>query len=471
MGIPANDLRMTPSDFDAIVIGGGITGAGILRDLALRGARALLVEKGALGHGTTASSSHLIHGGLRYLLYDRLTTHATCWDSGHIVRIARPFLTRLPIVWPVYRDHRRGRDTVEALLESYDGFQPLKEGKKHLWLSAGETRKLVPGLKEAGLMGGLLFDEYWVDAVRLVHANVDSACRAGAKVKTETDVIGFETPGGQGDPTLGVRLRRSNNEEETVRASVVINAAGPWAGRVAALAGAHVHLRLQRGSHLVYKNTPAALGVSPFPVGLLLEATDRERYVFILPGQGKTLVGPTDIPENAGPDHLQTTEEEIRYLLQSCRRYFPTFPERYDGTTVGARPLLGQKGPEKLLSRGFRVIDHGREGGPARLVSVVGGKMSDFRLMGEDAVDVAGHWIGTLGKSQTAVLSLGGEPVTGVPVGGPPSEKLKSFLDHHPRVREGYALGCLAVGYGRRLISKNKESTLEDVLNHYKTQP
>ncbi|MBK8575619.1 MAG: FAD-dependent oxidoreductase [Elusimicrobia bacterium] len=115
---------MDPKEYDAIVIGGGITGAGILRDFALRGVRALLVEKGDLGCATTASSSHLIHGGLRYLLYDRLTTHATCWDSGHIVRIARPLLTRLPILWPVYRDHRRGLETVETLLESYDGFQP-----------------------------------------------------------------------------------------------------------------------------------------------------------------------------------------------------------------------------------------------------------------------------------------------------------------------------------------------------------
>lgn len=89
--------------YDVIIIGGGITGAGILRDLTLRGLKVLLVEKGRPAHGTTVNSSHLIHGGLRYLLYDRLTTHTTCWDSGHILRIARPLLTRLPILWPIYR--------------------------------------------------------------------------------------------------------------------------------------------------------------------------------------------------------------------------------------------------------------------------------------------------------------------------------------------------------------------------------
>jgi glycerol-3-phosphate dehydrogenase len=201
---------MNSEFFDAIVIGGGITGAGVLRDLALRGAKTVLVEKGELGQATTASSSQLIHGGLRYLLYDRLTTHATCWDSGHIVRIARPLLTRLPILWPVYRDHRRGLETVETLLESYDGFQRMKEGKKHLRLSALETRRLVPGLKEDGLVGGLLFDEYWVDAVQLVRANVASAVARGRHGADKTDVTGFAF----GPQKMGVRLRLSEGQEE-----------------------------------------------------------------------------------------------------------------------------------------------------------------------------------------------------------------------------------------------------------------
>jgi glycerol-3-phosphate dehydrogenase len=240
---------MTRTPFDAIVIGGGITGAGVLRDLALRGYRGLLLEKGDLGAATTASSSHLIHGGLRYLLYDRLTTHATCWDSGHITRIARPLLTRLPILWPVYRDHRRGLETVETLLESYDSFQPLKEGKKHLRLSALETRRLMPGLKEGGLLGGLLFDEYWVDAVNLVKANTDAACRGGAEVRVGALFLVSKNQTLRSQK-IGVRIRFEGGKETTLWASVVINAAGPWANEVASLAGASIPLRHQKGSHL-----------------------------------------------------------------------------------------------------------------------------------------------------------------------------------------------------------------------------
>ncbi|MEK7745615.1 MAG: FAD-dependent oxidoreductase, partial [Elusimicrobiota bacterium] len=141
------------ADFDAVVIGGGITGAGVLRDLALRGLNAVLLERGEPGMATTASSTHLIHGGLRYLLYDRPTTHATCWDSGNIRRIAAPLLTRMPIVWPVYRGHSHGLETVETLLESYDSFQRMKQGLPHLRLSAPATLRLFPGLSREGLLG------------------------------------------------------------------------------------------------------------------------------------------------------------------------------------------------------------------------------------------------------------------------------------------------------------------------------
>jgi glycerol-3-phosphate dehydrogenase len=462
---------MTRTPFDAIVIGGGITGAGVLRDLALRGYRGLLLEKEDLGAATTASSSHLIHGGLRYLLYDRLTTHATCWDSGHITRIARPLLTRLPILWPVYRDHRRGLETVETLLESYDSFQPLKEGKKHLRLSALETRRLMPGLKEGGLLGGLLFDEYWVDAVNLVKANTDAACRGGAEVRVGAAVFGFE----KSDPSsqkIGVRIRFEGGKETTLWASVVINAAGPWANEVASLAGASIPLRHQKGSHLVYDHYPLGEGNSSFPVGLLLEAIDRERYVFILPGKEKTLVGPTDIPAPEGIHSIKTTEEEVSYLLNSCRRYFSEFPASFDRTVVGARPLLGQRGPEKLLSRGFRVVDHGAEGGPDRFVTVAGGKMSDFRLMGEETVTVASRYLEPRGPCRTAELTVEGTPVPCASHGEPPSLWLKTFLDAHPRLREFHALAYLGGAYlrhaAKRIFKSRPEATVLDVIAHYK---
>jgi glycerol-3-phosphate dehydrogenase len=449
--------------YDAIVIGGGITGAGAARDFALRGWKTLLLERGRFGRATTAGSSHLIHGGLRYLLYDRLTTHETCWDSGRIVRLARPLLTRLPILWPVYGDHRRGIETVETLLESYDAFQPLKEGRRHLRLSPAETLRLAPGLKPVDLRGGLLFDEYWVEAADLVAANVSDARRAGADALEDAGVEAIARDNGR---VTGVRVLGG----KTFQAPVIVNAAGPWAARVAALAGAAVALRLQKGTHLVYRGAVPALA-GPRPVGLLLEAVDRERYVFVLPGPDRTLVGPTDLPVGDDPDALTPTPEETAYLLASCRRYFPVFPDRWDALTVAARPIVGQRGPEKRLSRGFKVIDHAAAGADGFL-SVIGGKMSDFRLMAEATAAAVHRRVGRGAfRSVSASRDLAGRPVAADERGRPPSAALKRILDLSPRGRELHALAHLGVAFARheavRRLRPVPTATLEDVLRHY----
>lgn len=454
---------MPPMKHDAIVVGGGITGAGVARDFALRGWKVLLLERGRFGRATTAGSSHLIHGGLRYLLYDRLTTHETCWDSGHIARIARPLLTRLPILWPVYGDHRRGLETVQTLLESYDRFQPLKEGRPHLRLSPAETLRLVPGLKPVDLRGGLLFDEYWVEAADLVAANVADARRAGADAFEDAGVEAITLENGR---VTGVRVVGG----KTFQAPILVNAAGPWSARVAALAGAAVDLRLQKGTHLVYRGAVPALA-GPRPVGLLLEAVDRERYVFVLPGPNRTLVGPTDLAGGDDPDALAPTPEETAYLLASCRRYFPIFPDRWDALTVAARPIVGQRGSEKRLSRGFKVIDHA-DGGADGFYSVVGGKMSDFRLMAE-ATAAAVH--GRLGRGEFRSVSAGrdlaGRPLGEWERGAGPSARLKRILDRHPLAREAHALAHLAGAFVRhaalRRFRPASTATLEDVLQYY----
>lgn len=474
-------------DFDALIIGGGITGAGVLRDLSLRGLKALLVERALPGEATTASSTHLIHGGLRYLLYDRPTTHTTCWDSGNIRRIAAPLLTRLPIVWPVYRGHSHGLETVETLLESYDGFQRMKEGLRHLRLSASATLRLFPGLREEGLLGSAAFDEWWVDAAGLARENLASARRAGARVLPRTRAVGLLKTEGR---ITGVRVMTEEGRTEEVTSSVVVNAAGPWAAEVAAMAGARIPLRLRKGSHLVYEGDSPLRSAGPVRAGLLLEAVDRGRYVFIVPGVGKTLLGPTDL-EARGPGDLAASPEEIRYLLSSARRYFKDFPERFSRSVAGLRPILGQEGSEKLLSREYAVLDHGGRGaaglegrGPSTvrkgipgggeasgLVSVVGGKMSDFRLMASDACDEVCRLLGKGSPCRTHLLTLSGESVGDVPDWPRPWKPLKSFLRGHPRLRELHALAYLGAGLvrhaARRALGLAPESDENDFLAHY----
>jgi glycerol-3-phosphate dehydrogenase len=431
---------MSAMDYDLVVIGGGVTGAGVARDAALRGLKVAVVERGEAGGATTAASTHLIHGGVRYLLYDRLTTHATCWDSGHIVRTARDLLTRLPILWPVYRDHARGLETVETLFEEYDKFQPMKYGLPHMRLSPEATLRVVPGLKAEGLKGALVFDEWWVDARRLAARTLDSARAAGAEVLLHAPVDAILRDGAR---AAGVHV---NGQE--LRARVTINASGPWVHKVAQLAGASLPLRLMKGTHLIWKDPKRV------PVGLLLEAEDRERYVFVIPSPLGTWVGPTDVPGPADPDQTRTTPDETAYLLRSVRRYFKDWPQTPDSTIVGSRPILGQPGAEKLLSRDFEVFDHEERDGIKGLLTIGGGKMSDYRVMAAAAVDAACLKLGVAARATTQSLTLDGKPVGAIPAFEQPSPELKDFLKARPRLRELHALAHLGEAFAVHTVRR-----------------
>lgn len=431
---------MSDAAYDLVVVGGGVTGAGVARDAALRGLRVALAERGRPGGGTTAASTHLIHGGVRYLLYDRLTTHSTCWDSGHIVRTAGDLLTRLPIVWPVYADHARGLETVETLFEEYDRFQPMKYGRPHLRLTPEACLRLVPGLKAEGLRGALVFDEWWVDAEKLAAKTLDSARAAGAEVLLDTPVEAILRDGPR---AAGVRAGGRD-----LRSRLVINAAGPWVDRVAKLAGAGLPLRLMKGTHLIWKDPKRV------PVGLLLEAADRERYVFVVPSPLGTWVGPTDLPGPGDPDQTRTEPQEVDYLLRSVKRYFKDWPSTPDRTIVGSRPILGQPGAEKLLSRDFEVFDHEARDGVPGLLTIGGGKMSDYRVMAEATVDAACRKLGLATRGTTHALTLDGRPVGPIPEFLPPAPGFKNFLKTRPRLRELHSLAHLGAAFGAHLARR-----------------
>ena len=437
-GKPTLSLMSAP--FDVIVVGGGVTGAGVARDAALRGLTVALVERGAPGCGTTAASTHLIHGGMRYLLYDRLTTHETCWDCGHIVRTAGDLLTRLPIVWPVYRDHARGLETVETLLEEYGRFQPMKHGRRHLRLSAETCARLVPGIKTEGLIGALSFDEWWVDAEDLARRTLESAKAAGAQILLGAPAEAVLRAGAR---VIGVRAGGRN-----LRGRVTVNAAGPWVDKVARLAGASLPLRLMKGTHLVYRDQALS------PVGLLLEAEDRSRCIFVVPSPLGTWVGPTDLPGPDDPDEARTTDDEIAYLTRSVRRYFPRWPRHHDATIVGSRPILGQPGAENLLSRDFEVFDHELRDGIPGLLTIGGGKMSDYRLMAEAATDAACRKLGAAAHGTTQLTTLDGRPVAAIPPWPQPAPALKRFLRARPRLRRLHALAHLGAAFASHLARR-----------------
>lgn len=370
---------------DVLVVGGGVTGAGVARDAALRGMSVVLVEQRDLASGTTWGSSGMIHGGVRYLEHDWETTRISCLDGGYIQRTAPHLLFPVVFLIPVYPDSRMSIDTAEVGLEAYDHFQPMKGARRHVRLSAADALGLEPGLRP-GLVGALTMEEWGVDPSRLVTLTALDARDLGTEVRTWTEVTGLLREDGR---VCGARTRsRLNGAVEDIAARVVVNAAGPWAGELAAMGGASVRLRPAKGIHLVYDRRISNVAVT-------IEAVDG-RGLLMVPHAATTILGTTDDDCYGDPEHLEVTEDEVEYVLEATERVFPSIREhRIAHATAAVRPTLRQwRRYEDDLSREYEVMEHGARDGVAGLVTIAGGKMSMFRKMAEDTVDVVERVLG-----------------------------------------------------------------------------
>ncbi|HEY4026805.1 MAG TPA: FAD-dependent oxidoreductase [Candidatus Dormibacteraeota bacterium] len=366
-----------PSSHDAIVIGGGVTGAGVARDLALRGLSVLLLEKGDWGGGTSGASTWMVHGGPRYLEFDWDTTVLSTEDAGNIVRIARHMVHRCVVLVPVMPEDGLGIERLETAMEVYDRYQPRKESRPHIRLTGEEARRVEPGLAP-GVVAAVTLDEWGVDPHRLAWANVLDAVRSGAQAFNHCRV---ESLLRDGSAIAGVRYRAADGQRVEARARIVVNAAGPWAPQVAAMAGAEVRLRPAKGIHIVYDRRLSNFAISA-------EAVDG-RDVILVPHGGVTFLGTTDDDHYGDLDALEVTPDEVDYLLQAAERVFPSIrAHRPVRATAGVRATLFDWRPRAdRLSRRFEVIDHEREDRVPGLVTVAGGKLSLYRLMAERTAD------------------------------------------------------------------------------------
>lgn len=375
--------------FEVVVVGGGVNGAGVARDLALRGVSVALFERGDLCGATTGKSSGMIHGGMRYLLYDRATTETSCLDSGYIQKIAPYMIFRIPFMLPLFDGRAFSKlrhEAVEAFFAAYDRFQPLKGGRPHTRLGADEARRLEPGLS-AEIAGAVTTDEWGIDTFRLVVQNAVDAAEHGAAIHTYTDVVGLVRDPARG-VVEGVRVRpRGGGAPREVRAKVVVNAAGPWGPEVARLAGAKVRLRPSKGVHLTIERRVSS-------VGIIAEAIDG-RAIFVQPHENTTIIGTTDDDYYGDPGNIPITHDEVEYLLQGAERVFPAIRDyRLLRAWAGVRPTIYAEGKyEDELSRRHEVIDHAREGARG-LVTITGGKLAAYRLMAEETADAVMRLLG-----------------------------------------------------------------------------
>jgi glycerol-3-phosphate dehydrogenase len=386
-----------PGAYDVVVIGGGVTGAGVARDLSLRGLSVLLLDKGDWGAGTSGASSWMIHGGPRYLEFDWDTTRLSCQDAGHIVSIARNIVYRVVFLIPVLPHDRNNIERMETAMEVYDRFQPLKKSHPHRRLTPEEARQAEPGLAD-DIVGAVTMEEWGVDPHRLVFANVQDAVAHGARALNHTRVTGLIRDGGR---VIGVRYRGADGSSSEARARVVVNAAGPWSPEVSGMAGVPIQLRPAKGIHLVYPHRISNFSISA-------ESIDGRDLLMVAHG-GFTLLGTTDDDFYGDLDSVDVLEDEVEYLLQGFERVFPNIRAyRPVRTTAGVRPTLFRWRPyEDSLSRRYEVIDHAAKGVDG-FVSIAGGKLSMYRLMAEETSDAVCRKLGNQARSTTATTPLPG---------------------------------------------------------------
>jgi len=408
-------LAALPAErLDLLVVGGGITGAGIARDAALRGLSVALVERTDFAAGTSSRSSKLIHGGVRYLEQGDVALVRESAAERQVLRSLAPHLTvPLRMVMPTYGRTMHAKLAVG--LWTFEKIASVPADERHAMWNRDETLRHEPTLDGSHIFGAATFTEYLTDDARLVLATVKGAHAAGARCLNHVAVTALEP----GATATVVRLRDAlGGGTYEVSARVVVNAAGPWVDEVRALAGAHggARLHLTKGIHLVVPHDRL-----PVRHAVVMQTRDR-RSAFAVPRDGATYIGTTDTDHGPPVDHPEVTAEDAEYLLDAAHRCFTGRPlalADVTGTWAGLRPLLHEEGkrPSEISRKDEIMVD-----AASGLVSIAGGKLTTYRRMAERVVDLVCARLGHRTPCQTDSVPLpGGErPPEDVARGLPP---------------------------------------------------
>jgi glycerol-3-phosphate dehydrogenase len=381
--------------FDLLILGGGITGAGVALDAALRGFRVGLIDKGDFASGTSSVSSKLIHGGLRYLEHGNFRlVYEALHERGRLLRNAPHLVHPLRFVYPFYRQSRMPAWKGRIGLLLYDLLAGRENIGRSRFLALHRLREEFPMLRSEGLFSATTYYDAQMDDARACIEVLKSAANEGAFLANYVEAIAFEP--------AGVRVvDRVGGGEFTIRARQVLNATGPWVDQVCRIAGdsSGPQLKPTKGVHLVAPNRGLS---SAF---LLLHPADG-RVFFVIPWLGKTLIGTTDTLDAAGPDAVSVAPEDVAYLLEGHNHYFtpPLSEAELLGRFAGLRPLLKSKTADPAsMSRDFGLISS-----PSGLLSVAGGKYTTYRHMAEVVTDEIARRLGNRQPCRTRDYRLDG---------------------------------------------------------------
>lgn len=411
--------RMASDGVDVLVIGGGITGAGVALEAAARGYTVGLIDKGDFAGGTSSKSTKLVHGGIRYLpQFDFALVREALIERGLLARNAPHLVKPLGFVLPYYKENKRPLGTpivppggvgmsqlLEAGLWMYDTFAGKLGIGHHQHIGIERTLQLAPSLKSEGLKDGFVYYDGQTDDTRLTMTVLRTAAKKGALLANYVELMGFELDKASDTSIKAARVRDVlSGEEFTLRAQTVINAAGVWAAKIESMAGeSKIVIKPAKGVHLTLPRE--ALPTTDYAV--VLPETPDGRLLFIVPWNTRVTLGTTDT-KGGDVDTPAATNDDIEYLLSTANAYLKTKLTRKDviSAWAGYRPLIspaGADGATSKLSRTHIVND-----GPAGMITITGGKLTSYRRMAQDTIDHLDKRLGRQVNHVTENLPLDG---------------------------------------------------------------
>jgi glycerol-3-phosphate dehydrogenase len=417
--------RMADEGVDVLVIGGGITGAGVALEAAARGYSIGLIDKGDFAGGTSSKSTKLVHGGIRYLpQFDFALVREALIERGLLARNAPHLVKPLGFVLPYYKENKRPLGTpivppggigmsqlLQASLLMYDTFAGKLGIGHHEHIGIEKTLKLAPSLKAEGLKDGFVYYDGQTDDTRLTMTVLRTAAKKGALLANYAELLGFDVEKGteRSDPSsASIKSARVRDvltgEEFVISAKTIINAAGVWAAKIESLAGeSKIVIKPAKGVHLTLPRE--ALPTTEYAV--VLPETPDGRLLFIVPWNTRVTLGTTDT-KGGDIDAPTSTSEDIEYLINTTNAYLKTKITRNQviSAWAGYRPLIspaGADGATSKLSRTHIVND-----GPAGMITITGGKLTSYRRMAQDTIDHLCKRLGRPVSHPTEKMALDG---------------------------------------------------------------
>ncbi|MCI2934370.1 glycerol-3-phosphate dehydrogenase/oxidase [Staphylococcus haemolyticus] len=432
-------------EYDVVIIGGGITGAGIALDASQRGMKVALVEMQDFAQGTSSRSTKLVHGGLRYLKQAQIKVVAETGKERAIVYENGPHVTTPEwMLLPMHKGGTFGKFTTNLGLTAYDRLAGVKKYERKKMLSKKQTLNKEPLVKKDGLKGGGYYVEYRTDDARLTIEVMKRAEENGAEILNHTKSTDFIYD--SKSKVRGIEVQdQLTGEMYEINAKKVINAAGPWVDEVRKkdYTRNNKQLRLTKGVHVV-------IDQSKFPLrqAVYFDTEKDGRMIFAIPREGKAYVGTTDTFYDNDKTKPLTTQEDRDYLIDAINYMFPDVnvkDEDIESTWAGVRPLILEDGKDPSeISRKDEIWE-----GKSGLLTIAGGKLTGYRHMALEIVDLLAKRLKQEYKLTFAECKTKHTPISGGDVGG--SANFESFVER--KVEEGKVIG-LQADVAKRLASK-----------------